>query len=128
LRRRVQEMASQEVERFRRQIGGLSPEQEEGIRRLAESLANKLLHPPTLALKRLAAQNGARPRGERPAERVGIEAPAGTDDGGSPSRAPGHGARADDAGPARVEEEAADLRDDDLPGNGTLSTRPPGSR
>ena len=59
LRRHLHGIADQEVERFRGRVSGLTPGQEEAVRRMAASLVNKLLHAPTLALKRLATQNGA---------------------------------------------------------------------
>jgi len=59
LRRHLHEIADQEVERFRGKVSGLTPGQEEAVRQMAASLVNKLLHAPTLALKRLATQNGA---------------------------------------------------------------------
>jgi len=59
LRRHLHEIADQEVERFRGRVSGLTPGQEEAVRQMASSLVNKLLHAPTLALKRLATQNGA---------------------------------------------------------------------
>jgi len=59
LRRHLHGIADQEVERFRGKVSGLTPGQEEAVRQMAASLVNKLLHAPTLALKRLATQNGA---------------------------------------------------------------------
>jgi hypothetical protein len=62
---------------------------------MTASLVNKLLHPPTLALKRLAAQNGAGTRIKLIREIFGID---------PPSDAPSEPAQADDAStdPAQV--------------------------
>jgi glutamyl-tRNA reductase len=76
LRRRLHEIADQEVERFRSKLSGLTPGQEEAVRQMAASLVNKLLHPPTLALKRLATQNGAGTRVKLIREIFGIDRPA----------------------------------------------------
>lgn len=58
LRRRLHEVASHELDRFRPRLQDLTPGQEEAVRQMATSLVNKLLHAPTLALKRCAALNG----------------------------------------------------------------------
>jgi glutamyl-tRNA reductase len=76
LRRHLHEIADHEVERFRSRLSGLTPGQEEAVRQMAASLVNKLLHPPTLALKRLAAQDGASSRVKLIRELFGIDLPA----------------------------------------------------
>ena len=78
LRRHLHAIASREVERFRGRLAGLTPGQEEAVRQMATSLVNKLLHPPTLALKRLAAQDGAGTRIRLIRELFGIDPPPDT--------------------------------------------------
>lgn len=76
LRQRLHDIAVHEVERFRKHLGGLTPGQEEAVRQMAASLVNKLLHSPTLALKRSAALNGGGLRVKLIREVFGIDAPA----------------------------------------------------
>src|SRR5213594_3802939 len=76
LRRHLHEIADHEVERFRSKVPGLTPGQDEAVRQMADSLVNKLLHPPTLALKRLAAQNGAGKGVKLIREIFGLDRPA----------------------------------------------------
>ena len=89
LRRHLHEVASHELDRFHARLQGLTPGQEEAVRQMATSLVNKLLHPPTLALKRCAAQNGAGVRVRLIREIFGIDPPSdapsgtGTEDGAS---------------------------------------------
>jgi glutamyl-tRNA reductase len=58
LRRHLHALGAQELERFHGRLASLTPEQREIVRQMAEALVNKLLHPPTEALKR-AARDGA---------------------------------------------------------------------
>ncbi|MGH9749892.1 MAG: glutamyl-tRNA reductase [Candidatus Polarisedimenticolia bacterium] len=58
LRRHLHAFGSEELARFRGRLAELSPGQQEVVRQLAEALVNKVLHPPTEALKR-AARDGA---------------------------------------------------------------------
>ncbi len=58
LRERLHGLGSAELERFRGQLAGLSPEQQKAVEELTASLINKVLHGPTVALKRTAALNG----------------------------------------------------------------------
>jgi len=69
-------MAEQELSRHRARLGGLTPAQEEAVRQMAASLVNKLLHPPTLALKRYAAQNGGGMRVRLIREIFGMDPPS----------------------------------------------------
>jgi glutamyl-tRNA reductase len=59
LRRRLHEMGEAEMERFRGRLGPLSEEQTRVLDEFRASLLNKILHHPTLLLKRA----GARPEG-----------------------------------------------------------------
>jgi glutamyl-tRNA reductase len=81
LRRHLHGIASHEVERFRSKLAGLTPGQEEAVRQMAASLVNKLLHPPTLVLKRLASQDGAGVRIRLVRELFGIDPPPDTPPG-----------------------------------------------
>ncbi len=76
LRRHLHGMAAQELSRFRARLGNLTPDQEEAVRQMAASLINKLLHPPTVALKRCAAQNGGGIRIQLIRELFGIDPPS----------------------------------------------------
>jgi glutamyl-tRNA reductase len=57
LRRRGDEIRRGELEKARRRLGALSPEQEEAIEVATQAMVNKLLHPATVMLKDLA-RNG----------------------------------------------------------------------
>jgi glutamyl-tRNA reductase len=57
LRRRGDEIRKEEVARARKRLGALSPDQEAALDAATTSIVNKLLHPPTVALKEIA-QNG----------------------------------------------------------------------
>ncbi len=57
LRQRGDEIRRAEVARARRRLGSLTREQEEAIDAATTAIVNKLLHPPTVALKELA-KNG----------------------------------------------------------------------
>ena len=54
LRRRGDEIRRVEIERARKRLGTLTPEQEEAIHAATTAIVNKLLHPPTVVLKELA--------------------------------------------------------------------------
>ncbi len=62
------------AERFHSRLGELTPGQAEAVRLLAVSLVNKLLHQPTVALKRAAALNGGGLRVELIREIFGMDA------------------------------------------------------
>jgi Glutamyl-tRNAGlu reductase, dimerisation domain len=66
------------VQRFRGKVSGLTPGQEEAVRQMAASLVNKLLHAPTLTLKRLATQNGTGKSVKLIREIFGVDRPAET--------------------------------------------------
>jgi glutamyl-tRNA reductase len=57
LRRRGDEIRKEEVARARKRLGALNPDQEAALDAATTSIVNKLLHPPTVALKEIA-QNG----------------------------------------------------------------------
>jgi glutamyl-tRNA reductase len=57
LRRRGDEIRREELARARKRLGALTPEQESALDAATLSIVNKLLHPPTAALKEIA-QNG----------------------------------------------------------------------
>jgi glutamyl-tRNA reductase len=81
LRQHVHDMAEHEVSRHRARLGALSPAQEDALRQMVASLVNKLLHFPTLALKRSVGEDGAG-RVELIREIFGIEPPSKTASGG----------------------------------------------
>ena len=54
LRRRGDEIRKAELEKAKRRLGPLSAQQEEALDAATEAIVNKLLHPPTVALKELA--------------------------------------------------------------------------
>jgi glutamyl-tRNA reductase len=57
LRQRAEEMRRAELDKARKRLGALSPEQQEALEALTSAIVNKLLHAPTVHLKE-AAQNG----------------------------------------------------------------------
>ena len=57
LRRRGDEIRKEEIARARKRLGNLTPDQEAVLEAATASIVNKLLHPPTVALKEIA-QNG----------------------------------------------------------------------
>jgi len=73
LRQRLHEIALGELERFHSRLGDLTPDQAEAVRLLAVSLVNKLLHQPTVALKRAAALNTGGLRVELIREMFGMD-------------------------------------------------------
>jgi len=59
LRRRFQEVAEVEMKRLRGKLGALDPKQEQAMGEIVSSVVNKLLHHPTIELKRaLESQDG----------------------------------------------------------------------
>jgi len=54
LRRRAEEIRKAELEKARRRLGPLTPEQEQAIEAVTEAIVNKILHPPTVQLKEAA--------------------------------------------------------------------------
>jgi len=54
LRRRADEIRRAEVEKARRRLGTLTPEQEKALDAVTSGIVNKLLHSPTVELKRMA--------------------------------------------------------------------------
>jgi glutamyl-tRNA reductase len=60
LRRRAEEIRRSELERARRRLGSLSPEQEQALEAATEAIVQKLLHAPTVQLKEMV-RNGHPP-------------------------------------------------------------------
>jgi glutamyl-tRNA reductase len=54
LRRRADEIRKTEIEKARRRLGPLTPEQESALEAATTAIVNKLLHGPTVQLKRMA--------------------------------------------------------------------------
>ena len=57
LRQRADQIRRREIERARKRLGGLTPEQEAALDAATTAIVNKLLHPPTVHLKEIA-RNG----------------------------------------------------------------------
>jgi glutamyl-tRNA reductase len=55
LRRRIHDIGNEELARFRGRLGPMSPEQQGVLGEIVDSIVNKFLHAPTVALKRAAA-------------------------------------------------------------------------
>jgi glutamyl-tRNA reductase len=64
LRRRADEIRKAEIEKARRRLGPLTPEQESALEAATSAIVNKLLHGPTVQLKQMA--------GDGQPERVGF--------------------------------------------------------
>jgi glutamyl-tRNA reductase len=60
LRERGERIRRAEIEKARKRLGPLTPEQEQALDALTSAIVGKLLHPPTVQLKE-AAQNGHGP-------------------------------------------------------------------
>jgi glutamyl-tRNA reductase len=60
-RRRLEEIAYGELERHRRYLGPLTPEQERALRHLLEGIINKFAHPAIARLHRAAREGAVRP-------------------------------------------------------------------
>jgi glutamyl-tRNA reductase len=60
LRRRAEEIRRAELEKARKRLGPLTPEQEQALDAATAAIVNKLLHPPTVQLKEIA-RNGHPP-------------------------------------------------------------------
>jgi glutamyl-tRNA reductase len=54
LRRRADEIRRTEIEKARRRLGSLTPEQEKALEAATSAIVNKLLHEPTVQLKQMA--------------------------------------------------------------------------
>ena len=59
LRRRADEIRKAEIEKARRRLGPLTPEQESALEAATSAIVNKLLHTPTVQLKELAGNGHA---------------------------------------------------------------------
>jgi glutamyl-tRNA reductase len=59
LRRRADEIRRAEVEKARKRLGPMTPEQEEALEAMTSAIVNKLLHPPTVHLKEIASNGHA---------------------------------------------------------------------
>jgi len=77
LRSHLHAVAEREMERFLSRHADLTPAQEEGLRQMAVALVNKLLHAPTVALKRFASRDGTGEEVRLIREIFGIDPPSG---------------------------------------------------
>ncbi len=59
LRRRAEEIRRTELDKVRRRLGALTPEQEEALEAATTAIVNKLLHPPTVHLKEAVRETAA---------------------------------------------------------------------
>jgi glutamyl-tRNA reductase len=59
LRRRADEIRKAEIEKARRRLGPLTPEQESALEAATSAIVNKLLHGPTVHLKEMAGNGQA---------------------------------------------------------------------
>jgi glutamyl-tRNA reductase len=59
LRKRADEIRKAEIEKARRRLGPLTPEQESALEAATSAIVNKLLHTPTVQLKELAGNGHA---------------------------------------------------------------------
>jgi len=59
LRRRAEEIRRAELDKVRRRLGALTPEQEEALEAATTAIVNKLLHPPTVHLKEAVRETDA---------------------------------------------------------------------
>jgi glutamyl-tRNA reductase len=59
LRRRADEIRRAEVEKARKRLGPMTPEQEEALEAMTSAIVNKLLHAPTVHLKEIASNGHA---------------------------------------------------------------------
>ena len=55
LRSRADEIRRTEIDRARRRLGPLTPEQEKAVEAMTSGIVNKILHPPTVELKKMAS-------------------------------------------------------------------------
>ena len=65
LRQRAEDIRRAELDRARRKLGALTPEQEQALEAATEAIVQKILHPPTVQLKEMV-KNG------HPPEQVGL--------------------------------------------------------
>jgi glutamyl-tRNA reductase len=96
LRERLLGLGLAEIERFRRRLGPLSAEQQEGIAELTRALVHKILHRPTVHLRRSVERGEAEACASSYREIFGLD---------EPQRAAGGGSREGDdpaAGPRHV--------------------------
>jgi glutamyl-tRNA reductase len=59
MRRRAEDIRRGELEKLKRRLGPLTPEQEEALDAATAAIVNKLLHPPTVHLKEAAQESDA---------------------------------------------------------------------
>jgi glutamyl-tRNA reductase len=59
LRRRADEIRKTEIEKARKRLGPLTPEQESALEAATAAIVNKLLHGPTVHLKQMAGNGQA---------------------------------------------------------------------
>jgi glutamyl-tRNA reductase len=55
LRSRADEIRRAEIDKARRRLGPLTPEQEKAVEAMTSGIVNKILHPPTVELKKMAS-------------------------------------------------------------------------
>jgi glutamyl-tRNA reductase len=60
LRQRADQIRRAEVEKARKRLGSLTPEQEQTLEAVTSAIVNKLLHPPTVHLKEIASNGHAK--------------------------------------------------------------------
>jgi glutamyl-tRNA reductase len=107
LRDRLHEMAHAEVERFRRKLGTLSPEQEQAVRELARAMVQKVLHRPIQHLRHSVERGDVASCAALYRELFGVEMPGA--DGAAPNGQDEADAAADpSAGPQRCIEGGRD--------------------
>ena len=59
LRRRGDEIRKNELEKARKRLGAITPEQEQALEAVTTAIVNKLLHPPTVHIKEIASNGHA---------------------------------------------------------------------
>jgi glutamyl-tRNA reductase len=60
LRQRADEMRRAEVEKVKKRLGTITPEQEQALEAVTTAIVNKLLHPPTVHIKEIASNGHAK--------------------------------------------------------------------
>jgi glutamyl-tRNA reductase len=60
LRQRADEMRKAEVEKVKKRLGTITPEQEQALEAVTTAIVNKLLHPPTVHIKEIASNGHAK--------------------------------------------------------------------
>ena len=76
LRKRGEEVVAGELERYRRQLADLTPDERQAVEALARSVVSKLLHDPIVELKERAGAGAERAHARLIAELFGIDPPS----------------------------------------------------